>query len=530
MTAPTHAHILVVDDVEASRYVTASWLRRHGHQVSEAGTGTAALARLHSDEYHGDIEVVVLDVNLPDISGLDVCERIKSDPRTEALPVIHVSATAIEPVNRVDGLTRGADAYLTEPVDPAVLAATVTAVLRYYRARMMAVRLAERLTRLTAATLAINGATRFDDLVASMASGASTIFDAPAAALVAVAGGRVLAAGAPGPGAPVRLATAPEELRQRLANAPLGETGAVIRPVDKAIWPDPDAEIAVVARAKATGPAVCVAVPAAALANDSDRDLLLQWGQAIAIAAESLRLYTEEHRLALTLQRSLLPAGLPTHPQITMATRYLPAAENAEVGGDFYDVTEVDGRFLVAIGDVCGHSIKAALIMGEIRYALRAYAIQGDDPVTILDRLDALLRHFHPASDYTTLCLLLIDPATDTASIANAGHLPPLFVDPHGARYLDVEGPMLGLGLPRPPATEVTLSAGTTVLLMTDGLVERRDEPLDDRMEQLRTSVSHEGNLEELCDLLLARFGTDRADDIALLALRYDSPIQPSVS
>jgi serine phosphatase RsbU (regulator of sigma subunit) len=163
--------------------------------------------------------------------------------------------------------------------------------------------------------------------------------------------------------------------------------------------------------------------------------------------------------------------------------------------------------------------------MGEIRHALRAYAVQGDDPVTILDRLDALLRHFHPASDFTTLCLLLIDPTTDKATIANAGHLPPLLVDQHGARYLDVAGPMLGLGLSRPPATEITPSTGTTLLLMTDGLVERRDESLDDRMEQLRTSVSHEGNLEELCDRLLARFGTDSADDIALLALRYDSHI-----
>lgn len=523
MTAPAHAHILVVDDVEASRYITASWLRRHGHQVSEASTGTAALARLHADD-GGDIDVVVLDVNLPDISGLDVCEQIKSNPRTEALPVIHVSATAIDPGDRVDGLIRGADAYLTEPVDPAVLAATVTAVLRYYRARTMAVRLAERLTRLTTATLAINGATRFDGLVASMASGASAIFESPASALIAVADGAVLAAGTPGPGMPVGLRRAPDAVRQRLANAPLGETGAAIRTVDKSIWPDPDAEIAVVARAKATGPAVCVAVPASALADDGDRDLLLQWGQAIALAAESLRLYTEEHRLALTLQRSLLPERLPTHPRITMAARYLPAADNAEVGGDFYEVTEVDGRFLVAIGDVCGHSIKAALIMGELRHALRAYAVQGDDPVTMLDRLDALLRHFHPASDFTTLCLLLIDPATDTATIANAGHLPPLLVDRHGARYLDIEGPMLGLGLPRPPATEITLPAGTTVLLMTDGLVERRDEPLDDRMEQLRTSVSHEENLEDLCDLLLARFGTDGADDIALLALRYGSP------
>ena len=170
MTTPAYAHVLVVDDVEASRYITASWLRRHGHRVSEESTGAGALARLYGEDSDTGIDVVVLDVNLPDISGLEICQRIKSDPRTEALPVIHVSATAIEPVDRVHGLAGGADAYLTEPVDPGVLAATVTAVLRYYRARMVAVRLAERLTRLTTATLAMNGATRFDELVADRKS------------------------------------------------------------------------------------------------------------------------------------------------------------------------------------------------------------------------------------------------------------------------------------------------------------------------------------------------------------------------
>lgn len=531
MTAPAHAHVLVVDDVEASRYITASWLRRHGHRVSEASTGSAALALLHpgdsdktGDHVDSDIEVVVLDVHLPDISGLEVCARIKADPRTEALPVIHVSATAIEPLDRAQGLIGGADAYLTEPIDPAVLAATVAAVLRYYRSRMVAVQLAERLTRLTDATLTLNGAASFDDLVSSAVRGASTIFDSPAGALVTAADGRVRIAGTPGPHGPVALRTASKQLRQRLATAPLGETGAVIRPVDKTVWPDPDVEVSVVARSKAAGLTVCVGVPAAALASDADRGLLRQWGQATALAAESLRQYTEEHLLALTLQRSLLPAHLPAHPGIATAVRYLPAEDNNEVGGDFYEVADLDGRFLIAIGDVCGHSIDAALIMGEIRHALRAYAIQGDDPVTILDRLDTLLSHFHPLRGFTTLCLLLIDPVTDTALVANAGHLPPLIADEQGPRYLDVSGPMLGLGLPRPVATEIALPAGTMVVLMTDGLVERRDVPMEDNMERLRASVSHDQDLEDLCDLLLEHFAEDRSDDIALLALRRTSP------
>jgi serine phosphatase RsbU (regulator of sigma subunit) len=204
-----------------------------------------------------------------------------------------------------------------------------------------------------------------------------------------------------------------------------------------------------------------------------------------------------------------------------MAARYVPAADNAEIGGDFYEVTELNGHVLVAIGDVCGHSINAAMIMGEVRHALRAYAVQGHDPVSILDRLDVMLRHFHPARGFTTLCLLLIDPAHDTALVANAGHLPPIVADEHGVRYLDVGGPMLGIGLPREPATEIALPLGTTIVLMTDGLVERRGVPLAASMEELRSAVSPEQDLDDLCDLLLSRFGADSSDDIALLALRH---------
>lgn len=127
MTAVQHipeelrATILVVDDTAASRYISGSWLRRSGHRVIEAATGTEALAALAATE----VDLVLLDVGLPDMSGFDVCERIKSDPAL-ARPVIHLSATAIRGADRAQGLTRGADAYLTEPVEPDELLATVT--------------------------------------------------------------------------------------------------------------------------------------------------------------------------------------------------------------------------------------------------------------------------------------------------------------------------------------------------------------------------------------------------------------------
>ena len=519
------AHILVVDDMEASRYVVATSLRRSGHVVTEASTGSEALRLVTQPS----VDLVVLDVNLPDMTGFEVCERIKQDAATASLPVLHVSATAITPQDRASGLSRGADAYLTEPVDPAVLVATVNAALRYSRARAATERLATRLARLTAGTLDLNTAATFDELIRTATATTATIMESSAVAVIVSADGQQHLGFAAGPGGAVEVAAAAESWWRTVGQATLDNSagaritvlpdGADGAPVELAGW------TAVFARRKAGRHAVCVAVPAGAVATDTDRDLLLQWGQATALVTESLWVYAEEHGLALTLQRSLLPRRLPSHPRLSMAARYVPAAANAEVGGDFYEITELGDRLLVAIGDVTGHSINAATIMGEVRHALRAYALEGHQPVHILDLLNTMLRRFHPIDGFTTLCLLLVDPETGTAQVANAGHLPPLVVDGTGARYLDIAGPMLGLDLPRPTAVTIGLEPGATVVLITDGLIERRGVPIEDSMAELSAALAPRidgpaPELEGLCDQLLARFGQDGTDDIALLALR----------
>jgi serine phosphatase RsbU (regulator of sigma subunit)/CheY-like chemotaxis protein len=512
----TPARILVVDDVEASRYITSSWLRRGGHIVTEATTGGEALEIV--GEHATDL--VVLDVHLPDMSGFEVCERIKGDPSTSALPVIHVSATSIDPEDRTQGLSRGADAYLSEPVDPGELLATVEAALRYYRARTTAERLARRLTHLTRATLAINAASNFDELVSAAASGAATILDSAATALVVLPKGPLRIGTLTGPGQPITSRTERTSVIERLTTTVLGDgEGSGIAQVDDPGWPADEPVTVVLARTKAARPPICIAVPSAAASTDEDRNLLMQWGQAAALAVEGLRAFTEEHNLAIALQNSLLPTSLPDHPELPIAVRYVPASANAEIGGDFYEVTELDGRLLIAVGDVVGHSLEAAIIMGEVRHALRAYAVEGHGLVQILDRLDAMLQRFHPRG-FTTLCLLLVDLASSTVSVANAGHLPPLIADEDGARYLAVRGPLLGVGLRRPEPTQFAFPAGTLVLMVTDGLVERPGQSLDDGLDKLRTSVSHSQDLNELCDELLAKFGEDQGDDIAMLAMR----------
>lgn len=510
------ARILVVDDREASRYITGSWLKRAGHDVTEAATGQQALTIVDG----GRVEVVLLDVHLPDMSGLDVCERIKGNPRTAALPVIHVSATSVEARDRTRGLASGADAYLTEPVDPDELLATVEATLRYYRARASAERLAARLTHLTEATLAINSAKDVGSLLRSAAAGAARILDCRSTALVSASGDRVHIGRFQGPDGEFDMWTEPSGLLEDLAATVLdGGLGARVAEFDRPGWTTDERLTAVVVRVKATRPPICIAVPSAAVAADEDRNLLLQWGNATALAADGLQAFTEEHHLALVLQRSLLPARLPVHPELSIANRYVPASTDAEVGGDFYEVTELDGKLLVAIGDVTGHSIEAATIMGEVRHALRAYAVEGHGPVRILDHLDTMLRRFHPTG-LTTLCLLLVDIAAGVLTVANAGHPPPLLADEHGSRYLDVGGPLLGVGLDRPAAIDVPFPPGTTVVLVTDGLLEGRQSDIEDSMETMRSTVTASVDLEELCDALLDRLGHGQRDDIALLALR----------
>ncbi|RJQ75187.1 fused response regulator/phosphatase [Pseudonocardiaceae bacterium YIM PH 21723] len=502
--------------MQAGRYLTASWLRRNGHQVFEAATGAEGLAALRQNE----IDVVMLDVHLPDMSGYEVCERIKADPHTEAVPVIHTSAVAIDAHDRTQGLTRGADGYLTEPINPDELIATVEAVLRYYRARQATQQLANRLALLTEATMAINTASTFDDLLAAAAEGASRVLGGSATALALTSRGRVRAATVEEPGEPVVRHTLPRQLFERLTTQVLGDESHVIVPaIPELGWRRHSPSTVVVVQGRTSRPATCIAVESDRVVSDDDRGLLLQLGQATALACEGLLAFAQEHQLAITLQRSLLPRSLPKLPALEIAARYVPASTHAEIGGDFYEVTELGDRLLIAVGDVTGHSIDAATVMGEIRHALRAYAVEGHDLVGILERLDTLILRFHPQW-LTTASLVLLNPETGEMQVANAGHLPMLLTDAEGSRYLEIRGPLLGVGLRRPPVTRLELPVGTTCLLITDGLVERRGEDLDTGLERLRSRVQLSPEPDALCDQLLEDLGGDTEDDVALLAFR----------
>lgn len=512
----TPATVLVVDDSATKRYLLVSWLSRAGFTVLEAETGTAALELLPVAT--PAVDLVVLDVKLPDMSGFEVAERIKVDPRFGVLPVIHVSAHAVDVVDRTQGLNRGADAYLVEPIEPDELIATAHAVLRYYRARRRAETLADRMVKLAETTLEINSAPTLAGLLRAAAAGAFQIFGGPVVVLAESADGESLAA-------------TETDVRPWSLNVRDAAVGSLVRTDepdtwDLVEWPPGDTVAVAAARLRIDRAPVYVAVPGSS--QTAGFPVLRQLAQAVAAAVEAQRSYDEEHRIAVTLQRSLLQSRLPEVPGLDLAVRYEPAGAQTEVGGDFYELTMLDGRLLVAIGDVAGHSLHAATVMAELRHAVRAYAVEGHPPGAVLELVNQFMRTVLPAES-ATVCLMTVDPSTGSVRMASAGHLPPVLRAPDGSvRFLTPRGPLLGINASRPASDlEFELPAGGTLVLYTDGLIERRDADIDTGLAALaRAAETVEPDVDEFCRRLLVQLSGpgEQADDIAVVALRRVGP------
>ncbi|WP_329334533.1 SpoIIE family protein phosphatase [Streptomyces sp. NBC_01352] len=257
-----------------------------------------------------------------------------------------------------------------------------------------------------------------------------------------------------------------------------------------------------------------------------ERAVLTSLGGLIAQALERAVLYDVKHQLAHGLQQALLPHSLPRLPGIDAAARYLPATRGMEIGGDFYDLVRGQGPAAAVIGDVQGHNVTAAGLMGQIRTAVRAYTTVGQAPEEVMRSTNRLLIDL--GSDLFASCLYLrLDPERGRAVMARAGHPPPLLRRPDGrVRVLDLAGgPLLGIdGSAVYPTTEVDLAPGSVLVLYTDGLIESPGVDIEDALALLGRRLAEAGDrpLDELADELVRHSAAtqERSDDVALLLLR----------
>jgi PAS domain S-box-containing protein len=257
-----------------------------------------------------------------------------------------------------------------------------------------------------------------------------------------------------------------------------------------------------------------------------DESLLQLVADRAALAIEHARLYARELGIVEMLQRSLLPETLPQVPGLLTAARYMPGGPGADVGGDWYDAIALEGgRLGLAMGDVVGHGLPAAALMGQLRNALRAYALDGNSPAQVVEKLDRLVQNVE-SGRMATLLYMVIAPDLGSVRFASAGHLPPLVLGPDGkASYLE-GGRTLPLGVmpsAEYPEADATLEPGSTIVMYTDGLVEERGASIDRGLDALRDAVT-EGpkDPEALCDHIVARLLAERdaTDDIAVLTVR----------
>jgi anti-sigma regulatory factor (Ser/Thr protein kinase) len=257
--------------------------------------------------------------------------------------------------------------------------------------------------------------------------------------------------------------------------------------------------------------------------SDDDVELLTSAADRAALAIRG-RLTERERGLADALQASLMPT-LPQVPGVGLEGRYLPAA-SAKLGGDWFDAFSLPGgRLGMTIGDVSGRGFHAAALMGQLRSGLRAYAMDRASPADVVERLNNLLRQLEPGRN-ATLLYLVLDPQEGSLRLSGAGHPPPLVMRADGsAEYLDLPGsvPLGAVRYARYEEVEGRLEPGATLLLYTDGIVERRGEPLDEGLARLRAAVAgRDLEPQQLCDEILKAMlpeGPTR-DDAAVLVAR----------
>jgi serine phosphatase RsbU (regulator of sigma subunit)/CheY-like chemotaxis protein/anti-sigma regulatory factor (Ser/Thr protein kinase) len=538
--------ILLVDDHHENLLALNAVLEPLGERLVSAESGEQALRVL----LRQDIAVILLDVRMAGLDGVQTARIIRSRPRTRHIPIIFLTAQARDVSEISRAYASGAVDYVIKPFEPDILRAKVSVFVELSRERAERVRQtraraeAEAVARTVRTLQSLSDAAlahlELDGLSAELLDRAGTLFDADAASLLlraeSSAGLRVHAHR----GIPLPL---PEDGRVDLAEDPLGQLAAERRAVLLR-----GEELRSVTPAAASAPAeeriaslLLVPIVGAGellgmlllggIAEDRfdarDLELLTLAADRMAIAIDHAQRFAHGRELVETLQRSLLPERLPRHPRLALAARYLPSGLAPQVGGDWYDALELDrDRTAVMIGDVVGHGVRAATTMSELRNALRAFAIEGHRPGEALHQLDRLVQATLGTGMIATVLFLIVDVAEGTVTLARAGHPPPAMRAVDGTvRFLETEN-TLPLGISDrtlPSESAYPIAPGETLLLFTDGLVERRRESISVGLERLSEALcTAPADVEALCDHVLAQtIGVHPSDDdVALLAVR----------
>ncbi|GAA3957918.1 SpoIIE family protein phosphatase [Actinoplanes auranticolor] len=485
------ARILVADDNSDMRAYLVRLLGAQGWQVETVADGQAALEAIGRNPP----DLLLTDVMMPRLDGFGLVRALRREPATEALPVVMLSARAGQEAG-VEGLQVGADDYVVKPFTAAELVARVRTTLRLARLRGTHTRQLRVLA----------------DTAAVIASGRALeeAFQAATEQARALLGG-------------VRAVT---ELDGDEHHAPLRFTAP---PAGSGDVIGDTRTLSAVIRGADGGRlgSIAVRVGAASPPADGARALLDSMATMLASLAQSTWQLEHERQLTLTLQQSLLPESLPSPEGWDVQARYRPAS--GELGGDFYDVVALPGGDLVvSIGDVAGHGLGAAVTSGQVRNAVRAYAIEDPAPAAVLTRVATLLSRLG-APFSATLLVGRLSPATGDFSWCSAGHPPPVRSAPGEETRLltGPAGPPLGAAVAAYEQHEESLPPGAQLVLVTDGLL--AGDGTARLLQRAGTSYANGAPAATVVEAVLADAAQPR-DDIAVVAVRRRGPVAPAAT
>jgi PAS domain S-box-containing protein len=516
--------VLVVDDnADMRRYISSLLADTYLIDVAPDGAVALEMATVHLPD------LVLTDVMMPNLDGYGLLKALRGDPRTAHVPVIMLSARSGEEA-AIEGLDAGADDYLVKPFSALELVARVRSNLELERTRREAGRDRQLLAEIRLSQERLDQAQRLAglgsweiDLTTGQMSGSGQFLRMLGATMEELADLR-----------PQELLTRflhpddrgpfSEALAAGRQGAPVGIECRLIR------------EDGTVALCDLHGEIVHDPTSGASYLRGSVQDITEQRAteRALALAELAQETARHEHRIAEDLQRSLVPAPTLGSDHLEIATYYQPGEQGTQVGGDWYDVIKLGaGRTALVIGDVMGRGVRAAAVMGQLRAAVRAYARLDLPPSDVMEFLDGTVRDLD-GSQLVTCIYGIYDPAEPTFVYSNAGHLPPLLSGmPGGTRRLTGGlGPPLGVDRARFLEDRVDLAKGATLVLYTDGLVERRDRDLDTGIDAVVAHLeANAGSVTELTSTLVEAMVPDGAgDDIAILAARLPEDSRPWAS